>query len=70
MKTVFNPLESRIPGAPWSCRDAAKFLGISQRHLHRMMDLGEIKEIRIGKRRLVPDTEVRKVATEGCSPSA
>ena len=57
---------ARAPGAPWPIPEAATFLSISERHLHRLIDAGKVKSVRLGRRRLVPDTEVQRLAREGC----
>jgi excisionase family DNA binding protein len=56
----------RPPGAPWAIPDVARFLTISERHLHRLLDAGKVKSIRIGRRRLIPATEVERLAQKGC----
>lgn len=57
------PVES---GSPWSIPDAAEFLGISPRHLYRLLDANKVKSVRLGRRRLIPDHEVQRLAREGC----
>ncbi len=57
---------ARPPGSPWSIPDAAAFLTISERHLHRLLDASRVKSVRLGRRRLIPDTEVQRLAREGC----
>lgn len=57
--------EERKAGKPWSIRDAAEFLGISDRHMRRLVDEGRCKHLRFGRRVLVPDAEVRRMAVEG-----
>ena len=61
-----TPATPRPPGAPWSVPEAAKFLTISERHLYRLIDAGKVRAVRIGRRRLVPDPEVQRLAREGC----
>jgi excisionase family DNA binding protein len=56
---------SRPAGSPWSLSEAAKFLGLSHRHLVRLIDAGKVKPIRFGRRVLIADAEVRRLATEG-----
>jgi excisionase family DNA binding protein len=58
--------ETRAPGGPWSVPDAAAFLGVSERHVYRLLDAGKVRSVRIGRRRLVPDAEVRRLAAHGC----
>lgn len=55
----------RLPGAPWSLPDAAKYIGISIRHLHRLIDAEKIRSITIGRRRMIVDAEVVRVTTQG-----
>jgi excisionase family DNA binding protein len=61
-----NPATPRPPGAPWPVPDAAKFLAISKRHLCRLIDAGKVRSLRIGRRRLIPDAEVQRLARAGC----
>ena len=46
--------------------DAARFLGVSKRHLIRLADLAKVKTISLGRRRLLPDSEIQRLATGGC----
>ena len=57
---------TREPGAPWAIPDAAKFLSVSERHLYRLLDANKVRSVRIGRRRLLPDAEVRRLAHDGC----
>lgn len=56
----------RAQGSPWPIADAAKFLHVSTRHLHRLIDANKIRTIRLGRRRLLPDSEIQRLAREGC----
>lgn len=56
----------RPPGSPWPIPDAAEFLHVSARHLHRLLDANKVRSLRLGRRRLIPDDEVRRLAREGC----
>lgn len=55
----------RPPGAPWSLRDAAAFLGISERHLANLIAEGKVRSIKFGDRRLIPANELERLAAEG-----
>lgn len=55
----------RQPGAPWSIDDAARHLGISDRHLRRLCDENRVKTILLGRRRLIADAELTRIANEG-----
>lgn len=55
----------RQPNQPWSILEASRFLGVSSRHLIRQIELSKVRTIRMGRRRLIPDAEVQRVATEG-----
>jgi excisionase family DNA binding protein len=63
--TTTRGTPDRQPGAPWSFQEAAQFLGISTRHLHRLADLKKVRTIRLGRRRLLPDDDIRRLANEG-----
>ncbi|MBA4192363.1 MAG: DNA-binding protein [Planctomycetaceae bacterium] len=60
-----TPSPTHPVGSPWSLIDAATYLGVSRRHLHRLIDAGRVRVTRIGRRVLVPDSEVRKLAGNG-----
>jgi excisionase family DNA binding protein len=57
----------RPEGGPWPIADAANFLCVSLRHLVRLADAQKVKTIRFGRRRMIPDAEVRRLATEGAT---
>jgi excisionase family DNA binding protein len=61
-----QPQPVRAPGSPWSINDAAQFLHVSTRHLHRLLDADKVCSLRLGRRRLIPDAEVQRLAREGC----
>jgi excisionase family DNA binding protein len=62
-----NPiLPARTPGSPWPIPEAAAFLTVSERHLYRLLDARKVRSVRLGRRRLIPDDEVRRLAREGC----
>lgn len=60
-----NP-PTRSPGSPWSIQDAAQFLNVSKRHIHRLLDANKVRSLRLGRRRLIPDAEVQRLARDGC----
>lgn len=60
------PDAPHTPGAPWSLPEAAKFLKVSPRHLHRLLDRKQVRSVRLGRRRFIPDAEVQRLANEGC----
>jgi excisionase family DNA binding protein len=60
-----DPIEARPTGAPWPFAEAAAYLSVSLRHLVRLADAEKVKTIRLGRRRMIPDSEVRRLATEG-----
>jgi hypothetical protein len=45
--------------------EAAAYLGVSIRSLHRLGDTGQIRMVRILRRKLVPGREVIRVRDEG-----
>ncbi|AMV23320.1 Helix-turn-helix domain protein [Gemmata sp. SH-PL17] len=56
----------RPHGSPWPLDEAAAYLQISARHLHRLLDANKVRSVRLGRRRLIPDTEVQRLACDGC----
>ena len=68
MNTITTQAESmaRPLGSPWTIEDAAAFLGgISPRHLRRLIAEGKVKAVNLGRRVLIPDSEMIRVANEG-----
>ncbi len=61
-----SPVSERPPGAPWPLDATARYLGVSARHLLRLADMGKVRTIRLGRRRLIPDPEVQRLARDGC----
>ncbi|MDY3560225.1 excisionase family DNA-binding protein [Gemmata sp. JC673] len=57
---------SRAPGSPWPLDEAAAYLHISARHLQRLIDASKVRSVRLGRRRLIPDAEVQRLARNGC----
>ena len=62
MANAVEPVPQRPAGKPWGVLEAAEFLGISTRTLWRLIDARDVKVTRLGRRVLVPDTEVRRLA--------
>jgi excisionase family DNA binding protein len=60
-----SPAAVRPAGAPWPVRDAAGYLSVSERHLWRLIDAGRVRAIRLGRRVLLPASEVERLAREG-----
>lgn len=63
-----NKDQSVVPrptGSPWPLIDAARFLGVSHRHLVRLIDAEKVKSIRFGRRVLIADAELQRIASEG-----
>ena len=58
-------MSQRPAGAPWPLSDAARYLGVSHRHLVRLIDSGHVRPIRLGRRVLIADAELHRVASEG-----
>jgi excisionase family DNA binding protein len=64
MTSPIQPGGHRPDGKPWGVSEAADFLGISTRTLWRLIDANDVKVTRLGRRVLVPDSEVRRLAGE------
>jgi excisionase family DNA binding protein len=56
MPIVFDP-SKRL----WSVAEARLMLGISKSQAYRMVRNGEIKSVRLGRRILIPPTEVERL---------
>jgi excisionase family DNA binding protein len=61
-----SPPLPRQAGAPWPIGEAATFLSVSERHVHRLLDANKVRSVRLGRRRLIPDAEVQRLARECC----
>lgn len=55
----FSPMARRIT-------DACAALSISRSHLYDLAAQGKVQLIKIGGRTLVPEAEIRRIASEGC----
>ena len=56
---------ARTPGQPWTLREAADFLQVSDRTIARLIEAGKVKATRLGLGRgrvLIPDAEIRRIA--------
>ena len=60
-----EPPGERGPGRPWSYPEAAEFLGVCEATVARACRDARIKAVAFGRRRLIPDDELRRVAREG-----
>jgi len=65
LMTINLSAPAREPGAPWTIGHAARHLQISDRHLRRLIEENKVRAIRLGRRVLLTDAEVRRLATEG-----
>lgn len=52
-----------------SIQFSADALGVSHYTIRRLIDAGEIQAVHIGARRLVPEDEIERVASQGTGPS-
>jgi excisionase family DNA binding protein len=62
---ITHPPAQRPDGAPWPITDAAEYLAVSDRHIRRLIDYGQVRAIRIGRRVLIPSDEIARLAREG-----
>lgn len=53
--------------AALSIPEAAAQLGISRSHLYGLLDAGVIRSVRLGRRRLIPASEIDRVLEEGAA---
>ena len=64
-----EPTDNRedFPRSPWTLSEAAKRLGVSPKTLERRIKKKEIKVIKFGRLVRIPDAEVRRLASDGCT---
>lgn len=65
MSKTTAPAVERAAGKPWTVRDAAEFLGVHPRTIQRAIDANKVRPVRFGRKVMLPDAVVRKLATEG-----
>ncbi len=70
MKTELAGTTINQVGSPWPILSAARHLGISDKHLRRLIDAGLVRVIHFGRRVFVPDSEMRRLAENGAGESA
>jgi excisionase family DNA binding protein len=56
--------ESLIDEGMMGVPEAGKFTGLGRTFLYQLMDRGELKYAKLGKRRLIPRAELRRLLTE------
>jgi excisionase family DNA binding protein len=49
-----------------SVNETSRVLGVSTFTIRRLVKRGELHSVRVGKRLLLPETEVARVMAEGC----
>jgi excisionase family DNA binding protein len=55
----------RPAGKPWPLAEAAAFLGVSEKTITRAIADERLRAAKFGRRVLIPDSEVRRVAESG-----
>lgn len=53
-----------------SIAESSKRLGVSTFTTRRLIKLGQLRAVRISKRVMIPESEVQRVISEGCSKHA
>ena len=63
-----NQTKARLPGQPWTLKEARAMLGMTEPTLRKYIRLGKIKVILIGESQRVPDEEMTRICRDGmCS---
>lgn len=68
MKTKSNQvsaIEERVTRAAFGVADAAQSLGLHPDTLRRKANAGELKTIRVGRRVLIPASEIQRILAKG-----
>ena len=68
-KLLTSPLDApaagREAGKPWELAEVSEFFNVCLATAQRAGRSGRLRTIRVGRRVLVPDDEVRRAAAEG-----
>ena len=59
--------QTRQADAPWTIDDAAEHLHVSPRHLRNLARDNKIRSLKLGRRVLLPASEVERLSREGVS---
>ncbi len=62
--------QSPVPPAALSPADAARELSLSRSHVYNLMAAGELRSVKIGRRRVIPYSEVTRLLQEGLRADA
>jgi excisionase family DNA binding protein len=54
----------------WSVEKSSERLSVSTFTTRRLIKSGELRAVRVGRRLLVPESEISRVITEGCGKHA
>lgn len=57
--------QPRSPNAPWAIDEAAAHLHVSPRHLRNLIKNGSVQGLKLGKRVLLPASEVERLSQSG-----
>lgn len=61
----YEPEPDHKPGQPWELKKAAKFLGVHPRTITRAAGMRKVRVIAFGRKKMVPDSEVKRLAEHG-----
>jgi excisionase family DNA binding protein len=64
-----TPVQQPVP-LLWSPTEAAKRLGISRAGVYELLTRRELASLKVGRRRLIPDTELRRFIDARLAESA
>lgn len=56
--------EQTLPPILNSIPDGCRRLGIGRSYMYELIRAGEVKTVRLGRRVLLPETELQRIATE------
>jgi hypothetical protein len=60
-----TPANETLPRLAWQVNPFCRALGISRTSFYELVKRGEIRTVVVAGRRLVPDSEARRLLTEG-----
>ncbi|CPS10246.1 DNA-binding protein [Mycobacteroides abscessus] len=62
-----QPVQDAVPQTMLTVREAAEILRCSESHVYSMLKSGALRGVRIGRRRLIAMSEIRRITDGGAT---
>jgi excisionase family DNA binding protein len=69
-ETPMSSTEQLVEDGAVDVTEASKFTGLGRTFLYSLMDAGRLKYVKLGKRRLIPRAELRRLLAESVVPGS